>query len=350
MYSSTVVNFSCIDIAEWRLVRTRPTFDLPQLVSTKGKDEVPLLFREPHVEQGFRELHQPWLYYILSVFQLHNESMNVWTHLLALVLMASRLLFFWDQLDFVNDAYTWPLLAGLICGLALYACSSGAHCLQSKSELVHYTAFMVDYAGIGLYGLGSVILHLMYCSEDDFYFQVKDFFVPLGGVLAFAICYCCSVAKVIYCRPYPFRRKIWQIGPVCCIYVVLISPIAHRLQACFVYGQDCNESIPYHIRQMCWFLASGLFFASDVPQRFFPGRCDHFFHSHQIFHICIMICTLQQWDGVFIDYQTRKEVIMNRQQPTLATAFGPVLIVILMEFLCILYFWIKIKHKLQQHK
>lgn len=108
----------------------------------------------------------------------------------------------------MNDRYTWPLLAGLGSGMALYMCSAAAHCLQSRSELAHYVAFTFDYAGIGLYGLGSVIMHLEYCSEDAFYDIVQPFFIPLGCVLAVAICFCCSLSKMRYERPYPFTRKV----------------------------------------------------------------------------------------------------------------------------------------------
>ncbi len=55
--------------------------------------------------------------------------------------------FFSFQLDFVSDPFSWPLLAGLSCGMSLYSASAMAHCMQSKSELFHYTAFMIDYAG-----------------------------------------------------------------------------------------------------------------------------------------------------------------------------------------------------------
>ena len=313
----------------------------PSLPKTLTRNEVPLLFREENVERGFRTPNQPWWYYFpLSVFQLHNESMNVWSHLLALFLMSRKLYLFNMEIDFIRDPYSWPLLAGLLCGSALYACSSFAHSMQSKSELVHYTAFMFDYAGIGLYGLGSVIVHLAYCSEDNFYNLVKDFFVPIGAILAFLICFCCSVAKVIYTRPYPFVRKLWQVGPVCSIYIVLITPIAHRLYACFVNGDDCNESIPYHIRQIFFFMLSGFFFTSDMPQRFRPGRCDHFFHSHQLFHFAIMTCTIFQMDGVFIDFKTRKEVVWARPMPTFYSAFGPVIIVFIAELISIFSFYL----------
>ncbi len=55
---------------------------------------VPLLFREAHVRGGFRPLQRPWWYYLTTVLHLHNESVNIWTHVLALVLMVAKLVKF----------------------------------------------------------------------------------------------------------------------------------------------------------------------------------------------------------------------------------------------------------------
>lgn len=327
----------------------KPSGSLPVLPILL-KDEVPVLFREPHVEAGFRALDYPWYYYICSIFQFHNESMNVWTHMLAAILMLRKLLLFRHEVDFLGDPYTWPLLAGLVCGTLLYSFSSFAHCMQSKSEMYHYTSFMLDYAGIGLYGLGSVIVHLAYCSEPEFFQAVEHWFVPAGALLGFAIYACCTIAKTWYKRPYPFIRKVWQMAPVGSIYILLISPIVHRLFACFYYEEDCNESIPYHMQQIVWFMASGFFFASDVPQKYFPGKCDIFFHSHQIFHICIMMCTLVQMDGVLIDLQTRQDVLRLRPVPTFWSAFGPVIVTLLAEAACIYIASKWVKHNLVEKK
>ena len=288
---------------------------------------------------GFRELHLPWYSYFLSVFQLHNESMNVWTHLLAAMLMAHKIYLFSFEVDFINDPYTWPMLSGMFCATALYLCSSGAHCLQSKSELIHYVSFMVDYAGIGLYGLGSVILHQTYSSEQNFYELSASYFVPIGCVIGFSICACCTASKIIYSRPYPFARKLWQIIPVAAIYIWLASPIAHRFYTCWAHDSLCNEAIVFHRRQVWWFIVSAFFFASDIPQRFFAaGSFDHFLHSHQLFHIAIMICTLTQMDAVMLDWKDRADYLRaSRPIPTLWSSFGPVVITILAEFICILY-------------
>ena len=312
-----------------------------------SRHDVPPVFQEAHVENYFRPLHQPWSFYIRSLFRLHNEFMNVWTHIIAFLLTAVQLWHFSCDMDFVNDSHTWPMLAGFVCGLLLYICSSFAHWAQSKSEYIHYVAFMVDYAGIGLYSLGSVIVHLMYCAEEDFLEATQAWFIPLGCMFAIAISFCHNTAKVKYTRPYPFARKLWQMIPIACVYVLLISPVAHRLFTCFWRGADCTASIPFHCQEVMWFLISGFFFASDIPQRFGHGKFDIFLHSHQLFHTSIAICTLFQMQGVYIDFLTRSSVIHERPNPTFISAFGPVLFTILSEICCIVYFSGKVARKLK---
>jgi len=78
--------------------------------------------------------------------------------------------------------------------------------------------------------------------------------------------------------------QVWQITPVGGIYVLLISPVVHRLLICYGYDFDCTPSIPYHIEQIVWFAASAFFFTAEFPQSLLsPGSCDHFFHGHQVF-------------------------------------------------------------------
>ena len=323
---------------------------LPSIVPTISREEVPVLFREEHVKHGFRMIHQPWSYYICSIFQLHNESMNVWTHLVASVILTYKLVEFSSQIDFLGDCHSWPMLAGLLSSIILYAFSSGAHCLQSKSELVHYVTFMFDYTGIGLYGLGSVVMHHWYCSEASFYEVVKNYYLPAGILLAFLTTYCCTVAKMYYTRPYPPMRKIWQIVPVAGIYAVLVSPIIHRLVLCYVYGEVCTENLTYHLYHMFWFFLSGLFFASDIPQCWLPGRFDHFFHSHQLFHFAIMMSSLHQMDANFADLQSRAFIFRARSSPTFLSSFGPLLLVLAADLGSILYFTGHIKTKMVKKK
>ena len=69
-------------------------FSRMKLVPTRTSNEVPVLFREIYINRGFRAPYQCWRYYLLSFFQLHNESMNVWTHFIATFLMARKIFLF----------------------------------------------------------------------------------------------------------------------------------------------------------------------------------------------------------------------------------------------------------------
>jgi len=87
--------FISVFLCQYWLAGSRPLFR-----PTAFKRDVPVVFHEPHIESGFRLLGQPWLYYVFSIFQLHNESLNIWTHVLAFALTAKKLLAFQHEVCF----------------------------------------------------------------------------------------------------------------------------------------------------------------------------------------------------------------------------------------------------------
>lgn len=312
------------------------------LKPTTTKNEVPLLYHEPHVETGFRHIHQPWSYYACSLFQKHNECMNVWTHLIGVLLTISRVIGFAIEFG-VTDPKKWSLYAGLFTMTVMYMCSTFAHCFSNKSELVHYTGFMIDYAGIGLFGFGSVMLHYSYCIKDSMKGGMIDTYaIPIGIFLGWLVTFCNSVSKVRYTRPYPFTRKLWQLIPVASIYTFLILPILHRIYLYFFLNEP-DPSIHDHIQQIIWFMFAGFFFGSDIPQRFFPGKFDFLGHSHQIFHICILFVTLNQLDAVYVDLH---KMNISPYHATFMGSFGAVLLVLLGNIIIVLGFHMYVRYKI----
>jgi adiponectin receptor len=37
-----------------------------------------------------------------------------------------------------------------------------------------------------------------------------------------------------------------------------------------------------------FYVGGAMLYAARIPERFFPGKCDYLFQSHQIFHICVV--------------------------------------------------------------
>ncbi|ESO12830.1 hypothetical protein HELRODRAFT_133553, partial [Helobdella robusta] len=264
---------------------------------------VPTVFHEPYIIRGYRRTGMAWFYYLMSIFQLHNETMNIWSHILGIILILKSWYNLSYEFDFINDSYSWPLLVGLISSFLLFFFSSFAHCFQSKSELIHHIVFMFDYVGVGLYSLSSAVMFLEFTSTNQYFYLMIPIFNYLSTFLATMVCIGCCMSKSIYQKPYPFARKLWQILPIAGIYILIIAPVVNRLVICYL-NRKCLQSLSTHIEHILWFLASGFFFSSNIPECWSHlGACDHFFASHQMFHLSIMCSILKQFESVTMDFK-----------------------------------------------
>ena len=48
----------------------------------------------------------------------------------------------------------------------------------------------------------------------------------------------------------------------------------------------------------CRYVAGALMFAFRIPEIWFPGRHDIWFHSHQWMHICVVAAAFIHWMGL----------------------------------------------------
>lgn len=278
---------------------------------TVKDSDVPRLFREPYIQTGYRPTDQDWKYYFLSLFQKHNESINVWTHLLVALAVVLRFVALVEAGSLSLDIISLPFYLYVLSSLTYLTCSILAHLLQSKSELAHYTFYFMDYVGVSTYQYGSALAHYYYSSNQAWYDKAWYFFLPGAAFLGWMSCAGCCYAKYCYKRPYPVMRKIFQVVPAGLAYMLDISPVIHRIVTCHMEGCT-DKAIWVHALQIIFFLISSYFFSCPVPEKYFPGSCDFVGHGHQIFHVFLGLCTLSQLEALFIDYQTRQELFSPR--------------------------------------
>ncbi|XP_041927566.1 membrane progestin receptor beta-like [Alosa sapidissima] len=281
-------------------------FSPPPQATVLAKD-VPVLFREPYIHGGYRPVGQRWSCYLLSLFQVHNESVNVWSHMLTGVIVLLRFLLLLHTWPAPLDLTALPLCLYVTSALTYLTCSAAAHLLQSHSELAHYCLFFLDYVGVCVYQYGCALAHYFYSSEPAWRnTAVADAFLPGAVLLGWLTCASCCFAKLRYQRPYPLRRKVFQLVPTSLAYLLDISPVAHRLaSAGSSDGSDADDALALHALQIFFFLLAALFFSCPVPECFFPGRCDVLGHGHQIFHLFLALCTLVQQEALFRDFRAR---------------------------------------------
>lgn len=102
---------------------------------------MPQLFREPYIHAGYRPTGHEWRYYFFSLFQKHNEVVNVWTHLLAALAVLLR---FWafveaEGLRGPDTAYALPLLVCVLSSIRTltFLASWPTCCSPSRADALH---------------------------------------------------------------------------------------------------------------------------------------------------------------------------------------------------------------------
>ncbi|XP_029023198.1 progestin and adipoQ receptor family member VII, a [Betta splendens] len=273
----------------------------PSMPGTVTDTEVPCYFREHYVRTGYRPLHRSWRYYFLSLFRRHNETVNVWTHLLAFLVFVVKLKQLGETVDFVSDCHSWPLLILILSSLSYSAFSAVAHLLGGKSELCHYFFYFLDYVGVAQYQYGSAVVHYYYAADRS----LRSIFMPAAAALSCLSCLGCCYGKYRNLTLPTWARKLCQVLPSALAYAWDITPVAKRL-LCSAASSD--PALVYHCGQVAFFLSCSFFFTFPTLERCFPGRCDFMGQSHQIFHVLLSCCTFCQIHASYLDYAGRREL------------------------------------------
>lgn len=277
----------------------------PTLPCTVKVSDVPWVFRERHILTGYRQPDQSWRYYFLTLFQRHNETLNVWTHLLAAFIILVKWQEISETVDFLRDPHAQPLFIVLLAAFTYLSFSALAHLLSAKSELSYYTFYFLDYVGVSVYQYGSALAHYYYAIEKEWHTRVRGLFLPTAAFLAWLTCFGCCYGK--YARPElpKLAHKLFQVVPSALAYCLDISPVVHRIHSC--YQEGCSDPVvAYHFYHVLFFLISAYFFCCPHPESLFPGKCDFIGQGHQLFHVFVVVCTLMQVEALRTDFTERR--------------------------------------------
>lgn len=331
----------------WRVPRLLEQV-FPPSSPTVEESDVPRLFRKPYIHAGYRPPNRTWKYYFLSLFQQHNEAVNVWTHLLAALILLVR---FWrlsQAVDFLGDPHTQPLFIIAASSIAYTTFSTLAHLLQAKSKFWHCAFFFLDYVGVAVYQYSSALVHFYYAIEPDWHTMVVGFYIPGAVLLAWLSCAGSCYAK--YCSPHQeesWLGKLYQEMPSAVAYALDISPILHRIYSSSSTGLE-DPAVLYHKCHVLFFLIGAFFFVYPYPEKWFPGKCHFVGQGHQIFHVFMILCTLAQVEAVLLDYETRRPIYTSLHRELAPVFSGMCLLVVACCGLTALYMTAKVKHKLSE--
>lgn len=224
-----------------------------------------------------------------SLFKYHNESFNIWTHLLGALLFTGLMfysLFTWlDAGTFLDKSL---FLAFVLSAQILLTCSSCFHLFNCISRNPNeYSWFArLDYIGIAILIAGSYYAPIFYLFSCQ---PLLGLFFN-GGITLFAL-------LSIIATFHPLFEKPGYAGVRAALYLFM----GFFCVTCFPFVLYYNDfSVIWPVLWRCGimggcFCIGVVFYVSQFPESVFPGRVDCFLHSHMIWHIWVVAGTFAQY-------------------------------------------------------
>ncbi|CAB1419035.1 unnamed protein product [Pleuronectes platessa] len=229
-----------------------------------------------------------------SIFRIHTETGNIWTHLLGcLFFLFLGLMYMFSP----NKSFVAPVQEKVVIGvffLGAILCLSFSwlfHTVYCHSEGVSRVFSKLDYSGIAFLIMGSFVPWLYY----SFYCSPQPRFIYLIVVCILGL----SAITVSQCDFFatPQYRGV-RAGVFVGLGLSGVVPTLH-----FVITEGLIKATT--MGQMGWlllmatlYITGACLYAARIPERFFPGKCDIWFHSHQLFHILVVAGAFVHFHGV----------------------------------------------------
>ncbi|GAM88022.1 hypothetical protein ANO11243_060510 [Dothideomycetidae sp. 11243] len=296
--------------------KTAPANGTPQSASTKTSstafDALPSWRQDNHfILTGYRSESGSHLNALPSLFALHNETCNIWSHLLGLILFGSIGLYLhFHGLATYYPAHTPGDAAALSCFFAgvcsCMAFSSAYHLFSDVGEHKARVWHGLDYAGIVACVWGSFVAILHFGFPDDGNKLGRD--VGRGRrrgyeTMISALAVLCATVSV---TPR-FRTPQWRAFRAAMFVAMGLSAVFPVVHGVAIYGRAQLEKqmgLSWVVLQGALYVLGAALYAGRVPERFAPGKFDIVGASHQIFHTLVVLAAAAHLVGLLkaLDY------------------------------------------------
>ena len=212
---------------------------------------------------------------------------NIWTHGIGCMLFLFLAIY---MISFNNFKMADKLMLGIYFTGAITCLlfSTLFHTLSCHSPVVQKTMAKFDYCGISIQIIGSMCPAMYY----GFYNQLKYFWIYIcGGAI---MCVISIVFSLLDRFSKPKYRPIRAI-----VFLSFgLSNIIPGIHLFFILEPKLFWWFSLNIVQGSLYTIGALLYAWRIPERYFPGKCDYWFQSHQIFHILVVLAAIVHLIGI----------------------------------------------------
>lgn len=263
-------------------------------------DEIPEWQKDnEHILHGYVKETQSWRELIRSLFYLHNESVNIYTHLIPAVSILLIMLFATHHV--INEYPTTSAIDYIMIDLFFLGCatclsmSSIFHAIKCHSLPIATFGNKLDYLGIVVLISTSMISILYYGFHDNSYLFYP--FSALTSMFGFICGYMSLKDK--------FRSREWRPYRAAMFVIFGLSAVFPIVAGSFVYGVDETwerVQLKWIIWEGVLYIFGAFLYGIRIPERFAPGVFDIWGHSHQLFHVLVVAAALCHLRGLLGAY------------------------------------------------
>lgn len=263
-------------------------------------EDLPEWYRDNHfTRSGYRPVSDSWRGCASSLGHLHNETVNIYTHLIPAICFlfgqgaVYRAINHFYPESSLLDHVVFSLNVGA--AMVTMALSSAYHALMNHSMPVSNLMLRVDYVGILTLILGSFFSGIyvgFYCEP------------ALCGAYWTMIITLSAITSVLVLHP-DLQGLRYRSHRTWAFILTALSGFAPVIHGLFLYGWDAmwvRSGMPYYLLEGLVYGLGAFFFITRIPESVWPGGFDIWFSSHQLFHVFVVLASLVHLYGIWSAY------------------------------------------------
>ena len=252
----------------------------------------------PHIRKGYRFSDGKWAC-IRSVVSIHNELINIWTHLLGFIMVLALAFYFYPLSNNFSKSTKADIFIAAVFFFAAckcLACSTIWHTMNSISHQTLLERFAcVDYTGISLLVAASIMTTeyaAFYCEPASRWTHMSiTGLLGIGGV-------------ILPWRPTFNRADMAWLRVVFYVSLALTGFLPFAQVA---YTRGIEYALYFYapiVKSLIVYMTGALVYASKTPERFFPGFFDYVGCSHNLWHVAVL-------GGIFFHYKAMQAMFTS---------------------------------------
>jgi adiponectin receptor len=246
-------------------------------------EDLPIPWRvNPHIVKGYR-FSDSKIDCVRSVFGISNEMVNIWSHAIGLMIVLAIAFYFYPtSINFSLSTKTDVFIAAVFFFAACkcLVCSTLWHTMNSVADLTLMERFAcVDYTGISLLIAASIMTTeytAFYCEPvSRWIYLITTATLGIGGVIL-------PWHPTFNRQDMAWARVAFYVslGATGFVPILQLNMTRGGTWAWEFYAPIAKSIIVY--------LVGACVYASQVPERWFPGAFDYIGGSHNLWHFAVL--------------------------------------------------------------